>query len=240
MTTYLQLVQTLANESGTIAGAGPVGAASALPTAVASATGQLLKMTSWITKAYTDIQIARSDWLWLRAEFSATITSSAAEYAGSDFSLTRFSRWRYNPTGDSGITCYLTATGRSDEQPLSFAPWDVFRRLYLRGANFSLQNRPSVFSVTPANKLYFWPKPDDTYTVLGEYKKSPQVLAADADVPEMPAEFHDLIWMRAWKTSEIYDESYGRFSFLIQEERRLWTALLVHQVPAPSIEYPLA
>jgi hypothetical protein len=198
-------------------------------------------MTGWVAEAWNDIQIARRDWFWMNTAFTGPTVASTASYAYTDMTgITRFSQWLFDPTGDSGFTIYLTATGVTDERMLPFVPWETFRRVYRRAANSTTTGYPSVFSVSPDRKIYLWPIPDAVYTLQGVYKKSPQVLSADADTPEMPTEFHDLIWMRAWKTAEIYDESYTRFAFIVQEERRLWTALINNQCPPMSMGDPLA
>jgi hypothetical protein len=242
MATFLQLSQALANRSGIIPNSGPVGSAYALPSAVASATGTLLKMTGWVAEAWNDIQIARRDWFWMQTAFSGETVASDANYAYTDMTgpITRFSQWLFSPTGDSGFTIYPDATGRVDERMLPFVPWEIFRRVYRRGSNLTVEGFPTIFSVSPDRQIYLWPVPDDVYVMNGVYKKSPQILSADADTPEMPTEFHDLIWMRAWKTAEIYDDSYTRFAFIVQEERRLYTALLNNQCPAMSMGDPLA
>ena len=48
--------------------------------------------------------------------------------------------------------------------------------------------------------------PDDVYTLRGKYRKSPQYLVADGDIPEMPTDFHTIIKDAALVYLEGFDE----------------------------------
>jgi hypothetical protein len=53
--------------------------------------------------------------------------------------------------------------------------------------------------------------------VRGEYQRSPQLLVANDDVPEMPTKFHDLIVWEAARLLNLADGAYDALSASAQE-----------------------
>ena len=81
--------------------------------------------------------------------------------------------------------------------------------------------------------------PNDIYTVRGEYQMSPQSIALDEDTPEVPTQFHDLIWYRAMEkhaTDLAAPEVMERATL---EGRRLMRALEANQLPIIGTGDPL-
>lgn len=226
--TYLELVQTLASEGGVVPGAGPVGSATATPASLAAASGLVLKMSAWVKRAWIDIQTARDDWQWMLGEFDDTVSSGTARYGATDFGLTRWQQWEpMAEDGTSNFSIYKTSEGVSDEGMLAFEP---FRAFYPRLRGTQPDNgKPTVMSVDGDGQIVLWPTPDATYTIRGLYRKSPQALSADADVPELPAAFHNLIWIRAAFLADAYDEAPDRLPIWQADEQRYWHALVQAQ-----------
>lgn len=215
------------------------------PTTVISQTGLLKDIVDWVSQAYTEIQLARTEWRWLRSTFTVSATSGDDTYAGTDCTdsrlsaaVTRFSYWwPLDADGDSNVTIYLTSSGVADERPLVYLEWEDFRYRYKRGTQTNAY--PIHFAIDPQNNLVLGPKPNATYTVNGEYQMSPQTLSANADVPEMPARFHNLIMYRAM-------EKYGAAKGAIEvfhrgglEGNRLMRALERDQLPPVTLAGPL-
>lgn len=199
MATYLQLSQKVARDSGTVSGTAP--------SAVTSQTGWLLKIVNWVADAWQDIQNAHDNWLWMMGEFSKTTTSGTARYTAAGWNISPFADWIVdNPvTGEFTTSLYLTSTGVSDEgaiRLISFARW---MSKYGRGTQTN--GRPTEYAISPALEFCLGPIPDNTYTVKGRYRKGNSVLAANADTPEMPARFHDLVARRALELLSGHDES---------------------------------
>lgn len=193
---YLAICQRAAQESGTVSGTG-------LPAAVTGQTEtRMIKIVSWVAQAWIDIQNMHSAWRWLRAEFTGTTTASSARYTAASWSIdSRFGEWITEP---HSVTMYLTATGVSDEGEIPFVDWQTWRMKYSRGTQTN--NRPIEYTISPANEFCLGPTPDDTYTIRAEYRKSPQVLAANTDTPECPSRFHNIIWRRALMLLHAHDE----------------------------------
>lgn len=227
MSTFLELCQMVARESGTVSGTQPV--------AVTGQTGRLAKIVYWVIEAWRQLQNRRSRWFWMEAEFSGTTTSGNARYTSSSFSLTRWAAWIKR---EDSLTIYKQSTGVSDERALIFMPWDMYRRTYDRGTQTN--NYPVHYSISPAGELCFGPVPDDTYVVQGLYRKSPQTLEANGDTPEMPAHFHDLIAWNALLLLAEHDEGEVQIATAIRRSRELMADLERDQLPEMELGGALA
>lgn len=190
MSTYLQICQKVARESGEISGV--------LPSTTASQSGKLLKIVNWVSDAWKDIQTEREeDWFFLNREFSGKATGiGTARYSSASWGLTDWAFWRnvgrfwtiYNPT-----------LGLSDTSDLSLMPYEDWFLRYGRGAQ--TPNRPSNYAIDPAGQVCLGPVPDAVYSIQGAYQRIPQVLGStnspDTEVPICPDRHHDAITWRA-------------------------------------------
>lgn len=215
MSTYLELCQQVASESGTVSGT--------YPTAVTGQTGRLAKIVRWTNQAWRSIQNAHAEWRWMQSQFSGSLADGTQAYAATSFddvgtgsSITRFAEWIYDGSGlEARFSVYDPSVGVSDETILHYLDWNDFYRLRMRGAVSTEEDRPAFFTIQPAdNKLYVSKIPDKTYTIRGLYRKSPQELSADGDTPEMPARFHDLIVDIAVEYLDTHDEGGQRIPLL--------------------------
>jgi hypothetical protein len=222
---FLELCQDVSRESGTIGG-------SSQPSTVVAQTGRLLLIVNWTAKAWLNIQDMRSTWRWMRKSFSGETTAGIANYSAAGWSINSFRNWIINPD-ESDITIYKTALGVSDESRLQYLDWSVFRRRYKIGAQTN--NRPIHYTVGPNNNLHFGPAPDAAYTVQGEYYKAAQNLSANADIPEMPEDFHRLIVWDALILLHGHDEGEFARGNAVQNRLVLLDALERDQLPPIKI-----
>lgn len=221
MATFLQLCQRVAQESGTVSGT--------QPSTVVGQTGRLGSIVQWVAAAYSDIQNHRKTWLWMQGEFEASLTIAKQRYAGSDFALTRVAEF------DRGLFLYDASKGVSDEGPLTYMQWRDFFNNCLTGANRAISGKPVYTSFDPSGSIALWPTPDKAYKLHGQYRDTPQTLAADADVPEMPVRFHDIIiWKALIKLSQ-FDEAMTQYPLWNVEYRRLLSELEHDQLPRLTI-----
>lgn len=199
MSTYLELVNRLASESGVS------GAASSVSTVIGQ-TGMALRFVNWVRDAHTELQNRHNgSWKWLRSTWTMPTVIGTDTYSYGDAldanitpnaTITRFKNWiTHDSEGACNIKRYLTSGGVSGESWMSFVPWDYFRGIYKIGT----QNNGQIIHVTidPLDRIVVGPKPDAVYTVSGEYQKSALIFAADGDTPEFPEDFHDVIWNMA-------------------------------------------
>lgn len=187
MSTFLALAQRLRQEAG-ISGTGPA--------TVIAQTGEMGRVVDWITQAYEEIQDKYPTWEFLRNDFSFPTIATISAYLPSAVDLTEHGAWK-----PDSFRAYLTATGTSDEQEISYLPWEDFRDAYQLGASRSTPGRPTVFSIRPNKSVELWPVPSAVYTIVGEYYKRPQVMSANADEPLFPRQFHLAI---VWKALMFY------------------------------------
>jgi len=187
--TYLELCQSLRQEVG-IAGTGPA--------TVTSQTGEMQRVVDWVAGAYRELQNRRRNWNFLRADFSLTLSAATQEYSLATLSLTELASWE---TCD--VRVYLTDT--ANEMHLTYYPWPDFKRMFLFSTSRTTTGRPTHFTIKPDKSIVFYPVPDDAYTVVGEYFKRAQVLAADADEPLLPEQYHMLIVWQAIVSYAVYE-----------------------------------
>ncbi len=233
MSTFLELAQALARESGTVSGTNP--------TATASQVGRLLKIVEWIKQSYVMIQNLHADWRWMEKTFSSTTTAGAAKYTAASFSLTDLRDW-YRDNQVNGYkphTIYLTADGVAAEGALREITWEQYRTSYDRGAQ--TQNPPSEYAISPAGEFALGPIPDDTYTVRGLYRQAAVVLDEDADIPDMPAAFHDIIVWQGLIFLAEFDEAVEQRAAAIIKYNAILENLQRDQLPTVSLGgHPIA
>lgn len=224
---FRELCQMVARESGTVSGAQPL--------TVVAQTGRLGKIVFWTAEAWRQIQNRRSRWFWMEGEFDGETAADTARYTATSFSLDRWSAWIRRP---GTLTIYLESLGVSDERELIFMPWDMYRRTYDRGTQTS--NYPVHYAISPAGELCFGPIPDDVYIVQGIYRKSPQTLEADGDIPEMPEQYHDLIAWDALQLLAEHDEGEIQIAVAVRRSRELKADLERDQLPQMELPDALA
>jgi hypothetical protein len=83
------------------------------------------------------------------------------------------------------------------------------------------------------------PKPDGVFTVSGQYWKKPQALAADADEPEMPDEFHMLIVWKALEHYALYESAAESLVRAQKEQKWYMNRLEIDQLPDVQMPGPL-
>jgi len=230
--TFLELCQRAAVESGTVSGTG-------VPSTTVGQDGRLGRIVSWTASEWTDIQRRKATWLWLTKMFSGSTIANQRAYAGSDFAevtggpITRFSRWVWDREAlrDSGVSCYLTSTGATDERALAWLPWEAWYPVYERGTYRTQTGYPQKFTIDDDRNLRLFPTPDAAYTIRGRYYRSPQILALDADTPEAPERHHDLIWQGVLVRLAAFDENAAQIGLWAEKREQLFADLCRDQLP---------
>lgn len=225
--TFLELCQAVARESGTISGV--------RPTTTVGQTGREAKIVAWVQESWRRIQTSRRGWLWRRGEFTASIGTGSQRYTATGLAITDWKRWI---TDADSLTVYLTSTGVSDEGSVPYIDFDRYRAMYERGDRGD-GSRPVHWSISPSGELCF-PKLDATYTVRGLYDKALQALSEDADEPDMPEDYHDIIVWDALSLLAEHDE--GETHIVINRGRRdqMFKDLCADQLPRVSLAGALA
>lgn len=232
MTTFLKLCQNVARKSGIVSGVAPA--------TVINQKDLLFSIVEYVNEAWNLIQIDQDDWLWMRKEFgsAATVTTSnTPRYTGGgSWAISDFSEFRIN---DNSYTIYDEEIGVADETGLAFLNYETWRKTYERGVR--VPNRPSVYSVSPSGELCLGPVPDKAYRVRGEYHQEPQALAANEDVPGMPAKFHSIIEYEALLLLAEQEEAIVAMATAEKNHNQVRIDLMRSQLPSVLISAePLA
>ena len=198
MATFLELVNDLERESGTIAVASRV-------SDVAAVTGRQIKMVEWVVEAWRLIQLSRADWPWRKREFLANLIVNQSRYTAAELGITKFSGWVKPTLSYSPYSAYDPAVGASAEQPLMVVPFDQWKTKWARGVHSAM--RPCDIAFAYDKKLCVGPKPDKAYKLNLEYFAAAQILAVNADVPDLPEEHHGIIVWRAMMLLGDHDEA---------------------------------
>ena len=186
MATFLELAQ----ETRALSGTGGTG-----PTSVTTATGIEGRIVSYVKNAWIDIQSHPKKWKWMWGNYLAP--------APGGFPLQTIANTRaYMLSGVKSVRVksfksYLTATGTTDRQRMSWMAWQPFEAS--TGVVTETANRPIRVTRSPSGDLHVYPKPDDIYSIEFEYFKTAQIMTDDGDVPELPIDYHELIVYEALK-----------------------------------------
>ena len=206
------------------------------PTDVTNQTGELDRLIKWYRDAYIDIQNRNGgEWRWLRHPFTFDTVADDDEYAYTDVTdvsasavISRFNKWHLASPINTP-KAYLTSGGIGSQYRLTFIDWDDFSSIYKIGSNPSAA--PQFITIDPQDNIVLGPPPSGVYTVTGEYYRAPQILAANADTPEMPSQFHRLIVFAAMKQYALSNVAVEFDSSANYNYNRLMTQLDNNQGP---------
>lgn len=233
MSSFLELAQEVARDSGTVPGHQPV--------SVTGQSGRLAKIIAYTRDAWVHIQNHRPDWPWMRAGFTGTTLPGEAAYTAASWNIADAAAWLLEP---DGISAYAQELGPDDEGPLAVLPWSVWRQRY--GCGPAAMGRPVAVAVRPGDgALMLGPTPGRAYVIRGQYRRTPQVLAADGDVPALPIRYHALIRWRALMLLAEHDEApyladtaAAHYHALLDALERGLTADAAGAVPVLAMEMP--
>lgn len=220
MPTFLELAQTVGSESGTVE--------NGRLASVTDPNPRVRKVVRWTATAYRQIQNAKRGWFWLQDEVETALAAGKQRYSATDLGLDRFSEWTVRDETEDRFSLY-PADAQAQEHQLVFQDWDSFYVTRLRGAQTA--GMPRFFSINPKGEIVVSPTPDAAYVFRGPYRKAPQELRVDADVPEMPAHFHDIIVDAALVLLTTHDEAAPTLSIYQLRTMRQFSDLEREQSP---------
>lgn len=176
--TFLQLAAALRQE---VAGNGTG------PTAVTGQTGELKRIVDWIVAADEEVQQAHDQWKFMVGSFTLNTVAGDNSYAAADCvtPVTNLRDWRLDT-----FKIYLLSAGTGGETKLHWMDYQDWYDIYNTGTQTN--SRPSRFAVGNDMSIKLGAAPDAVYRISGEYQKSVTTLAANADVPVYPSEYHML------------------------------------------------
>lgn len=216
---FLQLAQRLHSEAIR---------STAAPTSVVGATDRNARLFTKINDAWNEIQSER-DWKWMREVMDTVLTPNVQTYTGASLGATRFGRWRKEDAEYSPF-CYIAGAPNSLFM-LGYWQLDEFRFHYIY-----MQVGPTVpiaWSVDDQQQLLIGPAPNAAYHLRIDQWKEPQVLAADADTPDLPDRFVLTIMWKALMGVAREDAKPEIFDKAVSNYGTLYTQMLRDQARLP-------
>jgi hypothetical protein len=206
---FLQLVQRVRRKCR-VSGTGP--------STVIDQNEEYARLVDFTNEAWSDLQLMRSDWAWMRASMSFPTVAGQAEYTlaqiqstGSGFS--NFGNWDLKT-----FRQYNTAAGTNSEVFMGFMEYENWRDVYQLSSMRQATSAPLDFTQTPLLGIGLGPVPLVGYTITGDYFKVATEMSLDADIPPLPSQFHMAIVYRAMMlhgaseaAPEVYDD--GKMNF---------------------------
>lgn len=235
--TFLELCKRARQEMG-ISGTGPA--------RVSGQSGESKRIVDWVSSAYDDICLEHMNWKFLRSRFSVQTVAGTEAYLPSSCTDTKlsiqitadsFGKWVTEKFDTFRI--YLTSDGSSTQQNIWPKDYDWFRFTYqMRPPS---NGRPVDFAIRDdGNAILLGPKPNDNYTVVGEYYRVAQPLSSDNSEPLIPERFNMAIVWRAVRSYAGYEEDGGLYQHADNMYKRIHGALLVDQLPRIKMAGPMA
>lgn len=224
---FLQLCQRVRRKCR-ISGSGPV-------TVIGTQVEEYARIIDWTTEAWMDLQSMRPDWVWMQASASFITTLNKATYSPAVIGLSDFGNWKLDTFRN-----YVTANGSSSEIMMTAIDYKNWNDTYQFGATRLAVSRPVEFTVTPDFSIGLGPVPIAGYTVTGDYFKVPTDMTLDADIPNIPTQFHMIIVYKAmmyYGASEGAPEVYQEGEI---EYRKLLNRLSIQQLLDVSMPSALA
>lgn len=235
---YLQLCQRLMVECG-ISGS--------LAT-TSGQSGELLRVTTWISAAWAEIQGKHDDWGFMRASYlnpqgvTGIAGISFPTVAGrpvntlSQLAINSITKW-----DQYSFRVYQTAAGVTTETYLDPIDYDDWRDGYMYGALRTVQTRPVAVAISPDLGVCLGPPPDGTYTVEGDFWVDVQQLTADGNIPQgIPTRFHMTIVYEAMKKYAGYEAAQEVMDRAKGEGRPLYTQMEALYAPKINMAAALA
>lgn len=180
---FLQLAQQLRQETGT-QGTGPA--------SVTEQAGEYKRLVDWVNLAYIEICNKWLDWKFLWAETTVQLVGTTRDYA-----------W---PAGAAIVNEDSFFIG---DRKLSPIPFEVYR---VNRPEFDGQTgEPDAFTIQPNGMLRFFPTPAVNAVVHLEMQRFGQRMAANTDMPLIPANYLDAVMWRGkmfWAEHEEAAEQY--------------------------------
>ncbi len=204
-------------------------------TTFANASAETLRFKLWIAQAFTDVQMHKPDWEWMRSTCAFPVVAGQQDYTPTQAGAAGATGWV-----EDSFRIRTTATGYADETLLYPMDFRDFRDFYKFGLQRTDQARPQHVAVKPDKSLSLGPTPAPGFTVEGDFYRAPVELVDATDVPTgLPDQYHMLLVYKAMVTYAGYEsaqEVYTRgFAESQRMMRRLEFAYIPELVAGPSL-----
>lgn len=196
------------------------------PATVVSQTGELGDVVAAVQEAWTQLQNHHRDWRWLMSSVSVDLTAGTNIITVANFQVreARFARVLWYVAGSDHRYANVRDNGAvtNPDMPVWFIPWQEFNGgLYTRNPQ-PVAGQPQYWTERPDRSVRVWPVPSTppsggNWTFSIPCRRTLQALSADADIPEMPVEYHNLI---VWWAVDIFCRTRANFDRLSVEAKK--------------------
>ena len=128
-------------------------------------------LITFIDQAYSDIQLYRKDWKFMKAKTDAALSTSINTYSDSDIAY---------------IERILYGTKVLEE--IDYDTWIL---------NTHPTGEPTEFTIDPYDDSIIFNPSDTNYIVTIQYKRVPDILTVNTSVPILPVRFHNIVAYKA-------------------------------------------
>lgn len=205
--TFLDLVQALRSQAGQL-GTGPA--------SVLNRSGMEARLVSWVQLSYEAL-LGQHPWQFLWRRGSTVLPAGQADFTEL-------------PGLDSVGLVYRDSVRDTSSFPskrVPFLPWVVLDHMREQPESAAPRN----FSRRPDGALSFYPTPDVDAPIQLDYLIRPPRLAADGDVPLMPADLHMLIVWEALLSYAYAEADPDALNHARFEHARLYDIMATRYLP---------
>ena len=206
----LELTQTVARFSGTVD-----------PRVISSAAnsqGRVRNIVEYVREAWLEIQNEAQSWRFLTVPLPDTAVLVRGIPRVTPLTLlpgAPWANWLLGTGASRTVPLSVwpaptpTTENRSAERDLDVLSWGEFRISYRQGrsAENPPTGQPQVVAIDPDDGLNFWPIPDVDYRLAGTYRRLPQELLNDDDIPMILPNHHMVIVRAALLKLYRHDEA---------------------------------
>ncbi len=159
------------------------------------------RLARFVQTAWHEIQAMHEDWFFRTVESSDTMEVGQAVQGPTEFASGNVRSWKLDT-----FRYALPRLGYDRSEAMQYIPWDEFRL----SRDTVRRGRPDCFTVRPRdNAVVVSYAPDEPFSLFCDYTRTLQTLRYDADVPIMPADFHEAIVFKAKERYGAYEDDSG-------------------------------
>lgn len=162
-----------------------VGVTGTGPTTVVAQTGALLRIVDCVIEAWREIQTMQTEWKFMNKGGTLSLAATTQSYSLATIVAA-------NPTYGRLVKGTIKYADGNRIRLMDYADWE--------NDNIDLgtqTGQPAKLTEDADRALLFYPIPDAVYPIRFRFTRAAQVLAADADIPICPEDFHMAIVYRA-------------------------------------------
>lgn len=182
---------------------------------VDGATGLNFEIASYVAMALRAIEIENPRWKWMIRNQTLIVP------AGTDMvdpeAIDGFDEVVLDGVPGNHSIQWFTELDSSDARRVSYIPWESFN-----ASLFGLlrsDGAPTTFSIDPSEQIVLSAKSPQQAFLGVRYRRKPQLLLTDNDVPEMPERHHmAIVW---WAIARLYCVTRDADSLMKKADREL-------------------